>query len=322
MTFGVAAVRWHHHLVHVHGGYFDTQINGGWGHHFSNDPSSIWAVAERLLAHGVTQFLPTLISEGFERLDEALDVLAAGPPDGWVGATPVGWHLEGPWLAPSHVGAHAPAALRHPEVPDRLTRADGVALVTLAPELPGAHGAIAELVARGVAVSMGHSAATLDEVNVAVEAGACMGTHLFNAMSGLHHREPGLAAALLDTPELHVGLIADGQHVAPTMVRLAWRLAGERIVLVSDAVSLLGLSDQPAARRTDGTLMGATVALDQCVRNVVAFGAADLTSAAAAASSVPRAVLGIPVLPSTHVEIDEQGMVGQTVIDGAVVFER
>ena len=303
-------------------GYFDVQINGGWGHHFSNDPSSIWAVGERLLAHGVTQFLPTLISEGFERLDEALDVLAEGPPDGWVGAVPVGWHLEGPWLAPARAGAHARSALRPPVLPDRLRRANGVVLVTLAPELPGAAGAITELVARGVTVSMGHSDVSFDEVGNAVDAGARMGTHLFNAMSGLHHREPGLAAALLERPDLHVGLIADGEHVAPPMVRLAWRLAGDRIVLVSDAVSLLGMSSQPAARRSDGTLMGATVGLDQCVRNVVSFGAADLDAAVAAASSVPRALLSVEPPVDSHVTIDESGLVLQTVMDGSIVFDR
>lgn len=308
--------------MQVPGGYFDVQINGGWGHHFSDDPSSIWVVGTRLLEHGVTQFLPTLISEGFDRLDEALDVLAAGPRPGWVGATPVGWHLEGPWLAPSRVGAHAPQALRSPDVPERLSRADGVVLVTMAPELPGASEAIAELVERGVVVSMGHSAASLEQVDQAVASGARMGTHLFNAMSGLHHREPGLAAALLDRSDLHAGLIADGEHVAPAMVRLAWRLAGERIVLVSDAVSLLGLSDRPAARRTDGTLMGATVGLDACIRNVVDFGAADLAAAVAAASSVPRALLSVERPPNASVVLDDQGNVLQTRLGDSIVFDR
>lgn len=302
--------------MRVDGGYFDVQINGGWGHHFSDDPSSIWAVGEQLLSCGVTQFLPTLVSDGFDRLDEALAVLTAGPPAGWVGAEPVGWHLEGPWLAPSRVGAHAPEALRLADVPERLSRADGVALVTIAPERPGALDAIAELVRRGVTVSMGHSDATFDEVAAAAGVGASMGTHLFNAMSGLHHREPGLAAALLDRADLAVGLIADGHHVAAAMVRLAWRAAGERIVLVSDAVSLLGTTSVDVALRSDGTLMGATVGLDQCVRNVVAFGAADLHQAVRAASSFPRQVLGVDSPPNTWVDLDDDGRVEAVVLGG------
>lgn len=119
-----------------------------------------------------------------------------------------------------------------------------------------------------------------------------------------------------------MGLIADGEHVAPPMVRLAWRAAGDRIVLVSDAVSLLGTSDRPVARRSDGTLMGATIGLDQCVRNVVLFGAADLDAATAAASSVPRSLLSVEPPAGSEVVLDDSGMVLQTVLDGSVVFER
>lgn len=302
--------------MRVAGGYVDLQINGGWGHHFSHDPSTIWDVGERLVEHGVTQFLPTLVSEGFDQLDEALAVLEAGPPAGWAGATPLGWHLEGPWLHPDRVGAHRPAALRSPVLTDAIDRRRGVALVTLAPELPGALEVITELARRGVIVSMGHSTASFDEAIAGIDAGARMGTHLFNAMSGLHHREPGLAAALLDDDRAGVGLIADGAHVAPEMVRLAWRLAGDRIVLVSDAVSLLGTTEQAVAKRGDGTLMGATVALDRCVMNVVEFGAAGVDGAAAAASVVPRRLLGIEPPEHTWCDVDPDGRVVEVVISG------
>lgn len=322
--------------MRVDGGYFDIQINGGWGHHFSDDPSSIWAVGARLLAHGVTQFLPTLISEGFGRLDEAIETLADGPPVGWIGAIPVGWHLEGPWLAPERVGAHRLESL---ELPDReamhplLARSHGVALVTLAPELPGALEVIAELVDRGVVVSLGHSNASVDESMAGFDAGAQMGTHLFNAMSGLHHRNPGLAAALL-SDEFGpadfgsavgpcVGLIADGEHVAPEMIRLANRLAGPRLLLVSDAVSLLGSAeDQTVAKRADGTLMGAVVGLDRCVANLATFTGCPMEAAVAAASAVPRRLLAVDELADTFAEIDGTGVVMRTVLGGSVVFER
>lgn len=315
--------------VRVPGGYFDVQINGGWGHHFSDDPTSIWEVGTKLLAHGVTQFLPTLISEGFARLDEAVEVLSAGPPADWVGAIPIGWHLEGPWLAPARVGAHRLASLELPkrtELPEQLDRAHGIALVTVAPELPGAIEVITELVDRGVVVSLGHSNATFDEAMAGFEAGARMGTHLFNAMSGLHHRDPGLAAALLsdrfsadNSP--CVGIIADGEHVAPEMVRLAARLAGERLLLVSDAVALLGTAgNQAVAKRSDGTLMGATVGLDRCVENLVAFTGCALDAATAAASTVPRQLMSIDIDAETYTDVDDAGRVTKTVMAGAVVF--
>lgn len=322
---------WHHPWMRVDGGYFDVQINGGWGHHFSDDPSSIWTVGTELLALGVTQFLPTLISEGYNRFEEALDTLASGPPAGWVGAIPVGWHLEGPWLAVERVGAHRLESLELPDL-DRLHpllgRDHGVALLTLAPELPGALEVITELVDRGVVVSLGHSNATFEQAMAGFAAGARMGTHLFNAMSGLHHRAPGLAAALLSDDFGRaggpcVGIIADGEHVAPEMIRLANRLIGSRLLLVSDAVSLLGSGDdRPVAKRTDGTLMGATVGLDRCVANLVAFTGCTMHAAVSAASNVPRRLLSVDAVADTYVEIDDAGVVMQTVMAGSAVYVR
>lgn len=297
------------------------QINGGWGHHFSTDPSAIWSVGERLVEHGVTEFLPTLVSDGFDRLDEALAVLDAGPPDGWIGARPIGLHLEGPWLAPARAGAHDRSALRPPDA-RALSRAHHVRLVTLAPEVDGALAAIGDLVSRGIVVSLGHSDATLEASIAGLDAGATMGTHLFNAMSGLAHREPGLAAALLVDARAWFGLIADGHHVAPAMVDLVWRAAGDRLVLVSDAVSLLGGTDTQVARLAGGTLAGSVIALDHCVRNLMAFAGVGLIDAVAAASTRPRAVLGVETRPKTHTELDDGGVVLRTVIDGAVVYER
>lgn len=301
----------------IAGGYLDLQINGGWGHHFSTDPASIWEVGARLVEHGVTQFLPTLVSDGFDLLADAQAVLRAGPPTDWLGAHPIGLHLEGPWLAEARAGAHPRSALRPPDLTG-IADFDHVRLVTIAPELEGAAEVIGRLVDRNVVVSLGHSAATAEEASAGLDAGATMGTHLFNAMSGLTHRAPGLAAALLLDPRATFGIIVDGHHVDPLMVRLAWRTAGPRMVLVSDAVSLLGRSDDVVARSADGTLAGSTIGLDQCVRNLMSFADAALIDAAAAASSVPRAVLGIESPPNTFVELDDRGAVIRTMIDGVV----
>ncbi len=289
----------------------------------------MWSVAAELPSFGVTSFLPTLISDGFDRAEEALEILATGPPSGWRGARPLGLHLEGPWLHPNRVGAHALAALRdlpHPSrLPDHISAEAGVRLVTLAPELPGGHELIRELRRRGIVVSCGHTTATADQARAAFAAGASMGTHLFNAMSGLHHRDPGLAAALLadkgsGDADVAVGLIADGHHVAPEMIALAWRLAADRIVLVSDAISLLGTTEQPVGRRSDGTLLGATMGLDACVRNVVAFTGAALTEVVPAASSRPQDVVGSGVRSDDWIELTESGSVVRSIIGGVEVF--
>lgn len=307
-------------MITVPGGYFDLQINGGWGVHFSDDPASIWDVGAHLIRHGVTQFLPTLVSDGFDRLDDAIAVLDDGPPPGWVGAEPVGLHLEGPWLSAQRAGAHDLSALRSLDVSDVEGRG-WIRLVTLAPELPDAPEAIDRLVRSGVVVSLGHSEATIDDAFAAFDAGASMGTHLFNAMSGLHHRSPGLAAALLLDSRSTFGLIVDGEHVAPGMVRLAWRSAPDRLVLVSDAVASLGLTDDPVATLDNGTLAGSVVAIDQCVRNLVDFCGCSLAEAACAASARPRSVLGLDPRPGTFVELDDNGEVVRTVIAEEVVFE-
>ncbi len=307
-------------MLTVPGGYLDLQINGGWGFHFSDDPSSVWEVGARLVEHGVTQFLPTLVSDGFDRLDDAIGVLEGGPPPGWVGAEPVGLHLEGPWLSAKRAGAHDLRALRSPEV-SRVEGRPWIRLVTLAPELPDSPEAIARLVRSGIVVSLGHSEATLDDASAAFDAGASMGTHLFNAMSGLHHRSPGLAAALLLDARATFGLIADGEHVAPDMVRLAWRSAPDRLVLVSDAVASLGLTHDPVASLDNGTLAGSVVAIDQCVRNLIDFCGCSLAEASHAASARPRSVLGLDPPHGTFVELDDRGEVVRTVIAKEVVFE-
>ncbi len=305
----------------IPGGYLDLQINGGWGHHFSDDPTSIWEVGSRLVEHGVTQFLPTLVSDGFDRREEAAAVLRAGPPAGWSGAHPIGLHLEGPWLAPSRAGAHDQRALRQIDLADADTLAE-VLMVTLAPEVERAIDMIRALADRNIVVSLGHSDSPLRCATDAIEAGASMGTHLFNAMSGLGHRTPGLAAALLLDDRVRFGIIADGVHVDPAMVRLAWQAASDRMVLVSDAVALLGVTADPVARLPNGTLAGATVGIDQAVRNVVRFCDAGLGDASAAAAVRPRAVLGLDTPPDTYIELDDDGIVCLTVIDGESVYRR
>ncbi len=314
-------------------GFIDLQINGGWGHEFEKEPTSMWLVAKRLVEYGVTTFLPTLTSNGYFRRRQALSAWSQGPGDGdrHVGAEPLGWHLEGPWLAPSRHGAHSRELLE--PIPDRLP-ADmapelGVRLVTLAPELTGAPALISALVERGVVVSCGHSEATVEQAQIGFDAGVTMGTHLFNAMSGLHHRTPGLAAALLLDPEIQLGIIADGAHVAPDMIRLAAKMGGDRLITVSDGVGEMGMTRDGAPRRLlDGTLAGASAGLDAGLRNLMAWTGWDLAQAVTTVTEHPARLLSLHDRGRIEVgrradlvALDEHGQVRMTFVRGALAWD-
>ena len=289
-------------------GFIDLQFNGGFGHDFTADPTTIWQVAAGLPRWGVTAFLPTVITSPLERIAAAQQVVLSQPA-GYRGATPLGLHIEGPFLNPQKKGAHNPAYLRTPSldaVADWSPQA-GVRLVTLAPELPGALPVIEALAGRGVLVSAGHSTATYDQATAAFDAGTRYGTHLFNAMPSLLHREPGLPGALLTDPRTVVGLIADGVHTHPAIVSLVWQALGpERLSLVTDAMAALGMGpgqhilgdfdvtvDATSARLADGTLAGSILSLDQALRNLIRFTGCSLSDALATMTTTPARALGL-----------------------------
>jgi N-acetylglucosamine-6-phosphate deacetylase len=280
-------------------GFVDLQCNGGVGIDLTRAPERLWELAAALPRWGVTAWLPTIVTAPEGAIDAALAALAAGPPPGWSGAVPVGLHLEGPFLSPTTRGAHPEALLRRPTL-DAIagwSRSAGVAVVTLAPDLPGAEEVLRELVGRDVVVSLGHTPVTAAGATAAVDAGARWVTHLFNTMAPLHHREPGLAGVALTDDRVHVGLIADGIHVHPAVVALAQRALGPRLTLVTDAVAALGRGPEPEAggvRLADGTLAGSDLPMDQAVRNLVAFTGCDPATALQAATAAPAAVLGDP----------------------------
>ena len=325
-------------------GLVDLQVNGCFGVDFADTTPDGWAQARRALARtGVTAFLPTAITA---RVDDLVAFVAEvggerdrGDAQGQ--ARILGAHLEGPFLSPLHAGAHDPALMTSPTDGDLdrlLSRGDGaLAMVTLAPELPGAENAIRRLREAGVVVSVGHTDATAEQVERAADAGASMVTHLFNAQRALHHREPGVPGAALDDTRFRLGLIADLHHVAGPVVRLAFAAAAGRVVLVTDAVAAMGmppgtyaLSGEPAAvdspgsppRRLDGTLAGSALSLDQAVRNVVGLGVPPAT-ALTAATRTPADALGRPELGRLEagsvadlVWWDDDLLVQRTWIDG------
>ena len=290
-------------------GFIDLQLNGAFGDDFTVEPETIWRVAEGLPRWGVTSFLPTIITAPLAQAGKAQEVLAGGPPSGWRGSIPLGLHCEGPFLNPIKKGAHNPSHLRLPslEAVAEWSPQQHVRLVTLAPELPGALPVIEALAGRGVLVSCGHSMATYAEAQAAFAAGATYGTHLFNAMPLLEHREPGLAGALLAASSQTVGIIPDGVHTHPAIVALAWKLKGPgRLNVVSDAMAALGnapgrylLGDQEVtvtecdARLPSGTLAGSILSMDEALRKLIAFTVCSLPDALATMTSTPADLLGL-----------------------------
>jgi N-acetylglucosamine-6-phosphate deacetylase len=325
-------------------GFIDLQINGAFGNDFTNEPGTIWEVGSLLPRYGVTSFLQTIISAPREKVVTTQEVICNGAPPGFQGATPLGLHLEGPFLNPAKRGAHNPAHLCLPDTAEaqNWTLDRGVRLVTLAPELPGAHEMIEMLVERGIIVSAGHSLASYEQGVAGIDAGITYGTHLFNAMPTLDHREPGLAGALLGDDRVTVGIIADGIHLHPSMVELVWKAKDPlTLSLVTDAMAALGmpegtykLGDQDvivqgaAARLADGRLAGSVLTLDQAVRNLVDFAGCRPYEAISTVTTIPASLLRMadsrgriaPSFQADMVLLDSDLHVVETFVAGEVVY--
>lgn len=287
-------------------GFVDLHCHGARGSAFDDDEPDWEAILGFHAAHGTTRQAVSLVTAPLDRLERRLDAAAAR-----CASDPrlLGIHLEGPFLAESHRGAHAASALLAPavEAVDRLLAAGRgrILQVTIAPELPGALDAIERFVAGGVRVAIGHTGADAETARAAFDIGATLLTHACNGMPPMHHRAPGpLAAALLDR-RVVLEAIADGEHVAPEMLALLARSASGRLALVSDAMAAAGMPDgeyrigsldvrveHGLPRLADGSsIAGSTLTLDRAVRTLVGAGAA-LETAIDAATRVPARAVG------------------------------
>jgi len=287
-------------------GFIDVQVNGG-GDVLFNDLPTADGVARIIAAHrrfGTTALLPTLISDTREKMRAASEAVAAA-----MRTCPgvLGIHFEGPFLSPERAGVHDPAMFRSLDESDLVLLAApgrGVTLVTLAPEsVPP--GFVAALAQAGVRVALGHSMATYGQTRAAMGAGLTGFTHLFNAMPPLTAREPGPIAAALENPRACYGLIVDGEHVAPAMLRLALRGLGQPM-LVTDAMPPVGGSGRnfrlcgreitvrdSRCSTAEGTLAGSTLDMASAVRNCVRLLGLSLPDALRLAGAAPAAFLGL-----------------------------
>lgn len=287
-------------------GFVDMHVHGGGGAAFTEGVDAARTVLAAHRAHGTTTMVASLVSDTVDQLERQVADLARLAETGEL----AGIHLEGPWLSEVRCGAHDPGLLRDPRPVDvdRLLEAGRghVRMVTLAPERAGALEAIRSLRDRGVVAAVGHTDATDGQTRAALDAGARVATHLFNAMPALHHRQPGPIPQLLADPNVIVELIADGVHVHPSVLRMAVGAAQARFVLITDAMAAAGHPDgsyrlgpldvdvvEGVARiRDTGAIAGSTLTLDQAVRFAVTQARIPLEVAVRAASSTPAHVLG------------------------------
>jgi N-acetylglucosamine-6-phosphate deacetylase len=321
-------------------GFLDTQVNGGGGVLFNAEPT-VDAIREIGRAHrrfGTTGFLPTLISDDLHVVARALEAVRAAIDAKVPGV--LGIHIEGPFLNVARKGVHDPAKLRGLDegaIGLLTSLRGGRTLVTLAPEMTTPD-IISKLAAAGVVVSAGHTNATYDEIRIALRHGLTGFTHLFNAMSQLTGREPGVVGAALDDADSWCGIIVDGRHVDPTVLRIALRCKRhDRFMLVTDAMPSVGAAEKSFTLQgrmisvangvlvdEEGTLAGSDIDMATTVYNAVELLRVDLPDAVRMASQYPAEFLGLggelgriaPGYRANLVLADERLDIKETWIDG------
>ncbi len=311
--------------INLNGNYLslggvDLQINGGLGLAFPdltiNDFDMLHQICGYLWSVGVDQFLPTIVTTSVEKIHQSLKII--GDFQGREGkkeAQIIGVHLEGPFLNQQKKGAH-PQEYLLPLNIENVKQVLGdyqdiVKVITLAPELDLSGEVIPYLKNLGIVVSLGHSMATAPQAKRAFSLGASMVTHAFNAMTSLHHRQAGLLGEAIISPDVYCGLIADGNHVCPTMLKIILSASNyeQGVFLVSDALSPIGLDDgfYPWDNRTievkygtatlpDGTLSGTTLPLFVGAQNLVKWDICTIESAIALVTDAPRRAINLPTL--------------------------
>jgi N-acetylglucosamine-6-phosphate deacetylase len=327
-------------------GFIDLQINGGFGYDFSSnvDCNSAQMVAKQLPKHGVTSFLPTIVTSSKEYYKKLIPHFHPRK-GGSNGAEILGIHLEGPFINIEMGGAHDKKFIRPFNGINTLKEfygtMEGVRLVTLAPELSNAIHYIKELTKHHIVVSAGHSKATYQQMQEGIQAGVSFATHLFNAMPSFHKREPGIVGAVLED-SVFFSLIVDGHHLHNAAIKLAWKANPRGLILISDAISALGMPEgkyklgESSIEVANGkvvvehtlTIAGSVLSMDQAVRNFHAISGCSAGEALEAASTKPAKLLNLYGRKGTlefgadadFVILDERLFVQQTYVNGIKCF--
>lgn len=326
-------------------GLIDEHIHGIHGCDTMSGAQDVTQMARCVVQHGVTTFLPTTMNAPVEETHAAVQgvkdaMLAAGP-----GADIAGVHMEGPFLSEKYKGAQDARANQLPSMENFQRLTDGaqeiVRLMTLAPELPGAEAFIRAAAAQGIRISAGHSDASYETMESALDWGLSQITHLFNGMNPLHHRAPGVPCAALTLEGLNVQMISDGIHLHPAAVKLAVR-SGAKILLITDAMEAADMPDgeyslggqqvfvqNGEARLAQGNLAGSTLTLERAVRNVMHFAGITLSQAVHMATANVADALGLcdrgrirTGLRADLCLLDRNLEVAKTMVAGKFEFER
>ena len=293
-------------------GFIDVHLHGAGGADaLDGEIAAVRQLANKHLYQGTTTLYPTVISASPAKTSQAIKAVQQVMQSEDFFGRILGVHLEGPFLAPEYCGSHEVEQLRQPidcvAEWQRYLAEPTVRLITLAPELPGSEALVRTAALRGVKTAVGHSGADFDLLREASTWGINQGSHLFNAMKGIHHRDPGTAGALLAMNRFYVQIIADGHHLHPAMLRITVRCKGpERTILVSDAIRCAGMPDgdyllgesqitmqDGVARTASGQLAGSTIYLADAVRHMVLATSTGLQTAVQMATSTPAKAMGI-----------------------------
>ena len=330
-------------------GYIDIHIHGGGGSDvMDGDYKAINQIAIAHSHFGTTSFLPTTMTMSRDKIIRSLRSICEAVKKGTAGAEILGIHMEGPYINPEKKGAQKEDDIKKISIEEFLefNQASGnlIRLVTIAPEMPGAIDLIKYLHKQGIIASVGHSNATYDQTQAGIQAGLSHVTHTFNAMKGLHHREPGVVGAALTSPELTVEIIADGIHIHPIVLKILTKIKeGEKVVLITDAMRAAGLIDgtydlggqevivaNGQARLKDETLAGSMLTMDKAVKNMVNKVGIQLPKAIQMASFNPARSIGTddkkgsldPGKDADIVILNKSLEAEITIVAGKIVYRR